>query len=265
MKRASTTNEPLVRLAQIAIGYGGRAFLAGIDFSVMPGDFMALVGPNGSGKTTLLKTILGIIRPLGGELYRRPGLRLGYVPQRSTLDPIYPLTAMEVVRSGGMGPKPSGQGRILASATRNQAMEALERLGVQDLASKPIRDLSGGQQQRVLIARSLVRSPDILILDEPTAGMDIPSEQELLDFITGLNQKGGTSIVLVVHQLSLAAGRASKMALINKDRRLFTAGSAAELMSTQRLTDLYGRPMNVIESSGVVLVRAAGEKGGAGS
>ncbi len=265
MKCASTTNDPLVRLAQIAIGYGGRAFLEGIDFSVMPGDFMALVGPNGSGKTTLLKTILGIIQPLAGKIHRRPGLRLGYVPQRTTLDPIYPLTAIEVVRFGGMGPKPRGEGRVLASATRDQAMGALERLGVQDLAPKPIRDLSGGQQQRVLIARSLVRSPDLLILDEPTAGMDIPSEQELLDFITGLNQQGGTSIVLVVHQLSLAAGRASKMALINKARRLFTAGSAAELMSTQRLTDLYGHPMNVIEANGVVMVRASSEKGGAGS
>lgn len=220
------------------------------------GDFWALVGPNGAGKTTLLKVLLGILRPCVGRRVCRPGLKVGYVPQRTVLDPIYPLTAMEVVRSGGMGIQAGKRGRRLTSATRREAMLALEQVGVAHLASNPLRDLSGGQQQRVLIARGLVRSPDLLILDEPTGGMDIPSEQELLDFVTALNRDRHKAIILVMHQLSMALGRASKIALINKDIPLFSAGSAGELLSNARLTELYGCSMELIRTGGSVLVRA---------
>jgi ABC-type Mn2+/Zn2+ transport system ATPase subunit len=185
-------------------------------------------------------------------------LRLGYVPQRTLIDPIFPLTALEVVRSGGMGPKAKGQGgHLLASASRQAAMTSLEQLGVAHLATRPLRDLSGGQQQRVLIARALVRSPELLILDEPAAGMDLPSEKDLLDFVADLNRTQGTNVVLVVHQISLVAGRATKMALINKDLKLFAVGSAEQMLRSERLSDLYDHRMDVIETHGSVLVRAA--------
>ncbi|MBI4701678.1 MAG: metal ABC transporter ATP-binding protein [Deltaproteobacteria bacterium] len=249
--------QPLVKLSDVAIGYGGRPLFEGIDLEIVRGDFLALVGPNGAGKTTLLRVILGVLPPIRGKLWRRPGLRVGYVPQRAALDPIFPLSAMEVVRLGGMGPKPAGQrGHALASAGREQALVALGRLGVADLAYRPLRDLSGGQQQRVLIARALVREPDLLVLDEPAAGMDLPSERELLDFVAGLNRDHGTDIVLVVHQISLAAGRASRIALVNKDNGLFAVGAAQELLSEERLTELYGHPMEIVPARGAIVVRA---------
>ncbi|MCP4602469.1 MAG: metal ABC transporter ATP-binding protein [Proteobacteria bacterium] len=249
-------DKALITLKKVAIGYDKIPLVDGIDFAVMSGDFFGLVGPNGAGKSTLLKAILRIIKPLTGEIRRRPGLRIGYVPQRTRIDSIYPLTALEVVRLGGMGQKANSDRGSLASATRDQGMRALEQVGIAGLAKKPLRDLSGGQQQRALIARALVRSPDLLILDEPTGGMDLPAEQELLDFITGLNRDHGTNIILVAHQLSLVAGRASRIALINKDLSLFAVGPADEFLTNERLTELYRRPMEVVEIGGRLIVRA---------
>ncbi len=251
------TEEPLIKLSDVSIGYGGRPLVAGINLDVEAGDFLGLVGPNGAGKSTLLKVILGIVPALAGDVWRRPGLRLGYVPQRTLIDPIFPLTALEVVRSGGMGPKAKGRGgTLLASASQAEAMTSLEQVGVGHLARRALRDMSGGQQQRVLIARALVRSPDLLILDEPAAGMDLPSEKDLLDFVADLNRHQGTNVVLVVHQISLVAGRANKMALINKDLQQFSVGSAETMLCGERLSDLYDHPMDVIETHGTVLVRA---------
>ena len=250
------SEQPLIKLRGVSIGYGALKLVEGIDLEVRDGDFCGLVGPNGAGKSTLLKVILGNLPPLAGKVWRRPGLRLGYVPQRTLIDPIFPLTALEVVRSGGMGPKAKGQGgHLLSSASRDAALASLNQVGVGHLASRPLRDLSGGQQQRVLIARALVRQPDLLILDEPAAGMDLPAEKDLLDFVTDLNRHQGTNVVLVVHQISLVAGRATKMALINKDLKLFAMGSAEEMLSSERLSDLYDHPMDVIEADGSVLVR----------
>jgi ABC-type Mn2+/Zn2+ transport system ATPase subunit len=250
--------QSLIALEGVSIGYGGTSLLDNINIEISKGDFLGLVGPNGAGKSTLLKVILGILRPLAGEIRLGHDLRIGYVPQRTQIDHIFPLTAVEVVRSGGMGPKAHGDNRRrLVSATRGQAMDALERIGIANLAKKSFRDLSGGQQQRALIARALVRSPDLLILDEPTAGMDLPSEKDLLDFVTALNRERAEAIVLVAHQLSLVAGRAGKLALINKDLKLFATGPADELLSSEKLSKLYGRPMEVAELRGKKLVCAA--------
>jgi len=245
----------LIELREVAIGYGRLPMLRGIDLSIAAGDFLGLVGPNGAGKTTLLRVILGVLAPLAGETHRRPGLRLGYVPQRLRIDPIFPFTALEVARGGGMGPKPRGGGALLASASREEGLGALDRVGVADLARRPLRDLSGGQQQRVLIARALVRSPDLLILDEPTAGMDLPSEHELLDFVNELNRAQLIPILLVVHQIPLVADRASTIALINKDLSLFAVGPTAEMLDPARLSRLYRTPLEVVRTGGVTVVR----------
>jgi len=250
--------QALIALEGASIGYGAP-IISGIDLAVEPGDFLGLIGPNGAGKSTLLKTMLGILSPLAGTVRRRPDLRVGYVPQRTRIDPIFPLTALEAVRAGGMGPKPPGTGgTLLSSSSRGDAMGALERLGISHLAHRPLRDLSGGQQQRVLIARALVRGPNLLVLDEPTAGMDIPSEQELLDFVTSLSRAEGLAVLLVVHQLSLAAGRARRMAIVNKDLPIFAVGTADEILRDDRLSELYRHPMSVGRDAamGHVYIRA---------
>lgn len=249
---------PLLALRDVAIGYGGEPLLRGINLALHAGEFLGLVGPNGAGKSTLLKAVLGIVKPLSGVIVRRDDLRVGYVPQRSRVDPIFPLSSLEVVRAGAMGPKPPGRhGTRLGSASRAEGLAALERLGIREHASSLLRDLSGGQQQRVLIARALVREPELLILDEPTAGMDIPSERELLDFITGLGREHDVTIILVVHQLTLVAGRCSHLAIINKDLPLFAVGPAEELLTAEKLTALYRHPMAVCGRGEAMVIRAA--------
>jgi len=250
---------PLVELKDVAIGYSGRAILDRISFRLSQGDFLGIVGPNGAGKSTLLMTLLGNIRPVRGSLERRPGLRFGYVPQRSRLDPIFPLSVLDMVRLGGMG-----AGRFpLSSSPRRDAMAALEGIGLAHLASRSFFDLSGGQQQRVLVARALVRSPDVLVLDEPTAGMDLPSERSLLDFVTDLNRKRGTAVIVVAHAIVLVTGRAHRIALLNKDTGLFAVGTEAEIISTERLTDLYRSPIRVFDIEGEKVIRAASHGEGA--
>lgn len=248
------TEAPLVRLEAVSIGYGRHALMNGISLAISAGDYVGLVGPNGAGKSTLLRTLLGIIPPLRGTVARQPQLRCGYVPQQSRLDPIFGLSALEVVRMGGMGAsRPS-----LRSASSEQAWKALERVGLHDHGRRAFRDLSGGQQQRVLIARAMVRDPDLLVLDEPTSGMDLPSECELLDFISGLNRDHKRAIVLVAHQLGQVAGRARTVAIINKDLGLFAVGPASQVLTTTQLSELYRSPMRVTQLGDDVLVRACG-------
>jgi ABC-type Mn2+/Zn2+ transport system ATPase subunit len=245
-------------LEGVAIGYGGRALLSGISFSIGEGDTLALVGPNGAGKTTLVATMLGTLRPVAGSVIRRPGLTVGFVPQRGRHDPVFALSARDVVAMGAMGAQADRRLPRLRPARREEAERALSELGVAELAGEAFRDLSGGQQQRVLIARALVREPALLVLDEPTAGMDVPSERDLLDLVTGLAGTRRAAVLLVTHQLALAAERAARLGIVNKDRGLFALGEAKELMTPERLSAAYGRALEVVGGAGAIVVRPAG-------
>ena len=261
MSEAAGPGGELVRLEGVAIGYGGRAFLSGISFGISPGDTLALVGPNGAGKTTLVATMLGTLRPVAGAVLRSPGLTVGFVPQRGRHDPVFALAARDVVAMGAMGAQIGRRLPRLWPAGRADAERALVELGVGDLAGQPFRDLSGGQQQRVLIARALVRAPALLVLDEPTAGMDVPSERDLLDLVAGLAGTRGTAVLLVTHQLALAAERAERIGIVNKDRGLFALGDARELMTPERLSAAYGRAMEVVGERGAMVVRPVAGRG----
>ena len=240
----------LIALDDVAIGYSGPPFVESIRLEVSTGDYLGVVGPNGAGKSTLLKTMLGIIPAKKGRITRAPDLRIGYVPQRSRIDPIFPLSAVEMVMFGGLGAAPrehDGHSRharhwFSTGARRADAIDALDAIGIRHTADIPYRDLSGGQQQRVLIARALVRTPGLLILDEPTQGMDLPSERALLDTIDDLNSRQ-MAVILVAHQLSLIAGRVRRVAFINKEKALFTEDAATDILTDEKLTDLYGAPM----------------------
>jgi ABC-type Mn2+/Zn2+ transport system ATPase subunit len=192
----------LVALTDVSLGYGREAVLTQVSLVVARGDFVALVGPNGAGKTTLLRGMLGLVPLLAGRIdwdFDRAASPPGYVPQRDSLDPIFPLTAYEVVLMGtyaGLPPLwPIGRRR------KRTAAESLERVGLGGVAARPYWELSGGQKQRVLIARALAADPQVLFLDEPTAGVDREAETAIIALIAELNHARGMTVVLVSHHL----------------------------------------------------------------
>jgi ABC-type Mn2+/Zn2+ transport system ATPase subunit len=195
-------HEALIRLQDLSLGYDGRAVLERVSFAIERGEFLALLGPNGAGKTTLLRGMLGLIPVLAGRIeygFDWPTNPPGYVPQGERLNPIFPLTVLEVVLMGTyarLAPL-----RPVGRRQRQLASVCLEQVGLADLARRPFWELSGGQKQRVLIARALAVEPVLLLLDEPTAGVDPDAAASIMELIAQLNHDRGLTVVLVSHQL----------------------------------------------------------------
>ncbi len=238
--------EPLVRLSGAALGYG-RPLLEGVDLAIPPGEFLAVVGPNGGGKTTLLRTLLGSLPPLAGVREGRPALQVGYVPQREAVDPLWPLTAGDVVLMGRV--RRAGPGRRLGQADGEKSRLALQRVGLPELWGRSFRTLSGGQRQRVLIARALAAEPDLLALDEPTSGMDPAAELSAMDLLRDLH-RGGLAVVMVSHRLEAVANYAVRLAFVDQERHLWLVGTLAEMLQPDALSALYGRSVTVREEGG---------------
>jgi len=196
------SNKPLLEIEDLVVGYGGRPILSGLSFSIERGSFTGLLGANGSGKTTLIKTLLGIQRPVSGKVVRGSSLqelRIGYVPQRESLDPIYLFSAFEVVQMGLYGRV--GAGRAVGRCGKEKVRECMAKTGSDSFASLRFSHLSGGQMQRVLIARALAADPGLLILDEPTAGIDAKAAQSIAGLLKELNTEGQVAILMVNHEL----------------------------------------------------------------
>ena len=175
---------PVVRVEHVALGYRDGVVVQDLSFEIHRQDILGIVGPNGCGKTTFLRTLLGLMRPIHGRVERDPSLIVSYVPQRDRLNTMLPITALEVAVMGC-----AARGRVLRgtrATDREAAQRALARVGAESLGSQLFRSLSGGQQQRVLLARALAADPDVLVLDEPTAGMDLASEAAILEFLRDL-------------------------------------------------------------------------------
>ncbi|MFH0947204.1 MAG: metal ABC transporter ATP-binding protein [Planctomycetota bacterium] len=220
--------------------------------SISSGMFVGIVGPNGSGKTTLLRAFLGTLRPKEGRIVRANGkLRIGYVPQRITIDPVFPLSVGDLVT---MGRYPRiGPFRRVSAEDRRAVQEACERLEIPELRDCLYRDLSGGQQQRALIARALAGKPELLVLDEPTNGMDLVSEHAIMNLITDLAGKERVTVLFVTHLLNLVANRASHLALVHGGR--VTMAPREEMLTEQKLSAIYGIPVEVLEVGGAVQIR----------
>jgi ABC-type Mn2+/Zn2+ transport system ATPase subunit len=253
-------SKPLVRFDHATLGYGRRVVLSDISFDIPRGDFLGLVGPNGAGKTTILRAMLGSLDPIRGKLEIDPAVRVGYVPQRDSVDYSFPLTVTDVVLMGrydriGLGRRPTADDRKLACA-------ALDHVGILHLADTQLTALSGGQKQRTLIARALVGEPGLLVLDEPTNGMDLVSTTQILGLVRELHDRDGLTVVMVSHALNEVANYVKRIALVLEGS--FRVGTVDEIMNVAVLSSMYGIPVEVDQFNGHRIVVARRPNGGSG-
>lgn len=244
----------LIQFSGVALGYGKRTVVDNLSFTIDKGDYLGIVGPNGSGKTTIVRALLGSVTPRSGKISRispegRPA-RIGYVPQREVIDTIMPYTMEDVVMMGRY--------RMIGALSRPKApdhaavREALAHAGVEGLARASFSDLSGGQKQRALIARALAAEPDVLILDEPTNGMDLPSRTAILELIKKLHRDDGLTIIMVSHLLSDVANYVQRIAMVEKG--FFQIGATTEILTSENLSRLYGMEVTVTDAAGQKLI-----------
>ena len=250
----------LISFDHATLGYGRRAVLSDLTFDIPEGDFLGIVGPNGAGKTTILRAILGTLDPMAGSVTIAPDLRFGYVPQRDSVDYNFPLKVIDVVLMGRYDRV--GLGRRPTKVDRDLAFQSLEHVGISGLADRPLGALSGGQKQRTLIARALVGQPTVLILDEPTNGMDLVATTQILGLVRELHERDNLTVLMVSHALNEVANYVDRIALTVELG--FRIGTVGEIMTEQTLTEMYGIPVDVDEMHGhrIVVARRNGQTKG---
>jgi zinc/manganese transport system ATP-binding protein/zinc transport system ATP-binding protein len=248
--------QPLIELKDVSFQYGSEPVLQNVFLHLHPGQFAALVGPSGAGKTTLLKLILGVIQPTHGEICVDGcavdvgrSLRIGYVPQLETVDWNFPVTVQQVVLMGRV--QRTSRLPWHGHEDKHRAQEVLERLGIAELAHRHIRDLSGGQQQRTFLARALIAEPDLLVLDEPTSGVDLRTAEGVLHMLAHLNQHGMT-VLMTTHDLNAAAAHAPWVICLN--RSVIAQGAPEEVFMPEILNATYNGDMVVIRQDGMLFV-----------
>jgi ABC-type Mn2+/Zn2+ transport system ATPase subunit len=239
---------PLITLSGASFGYDSAPVLSDVSYTVETGEFTGIVGPSGSGKTSLLRLLLGTATPQRGSVTRRPGIAVSYVPQLETVNWSFPVTVAECVLMS------RATRRLLPWATPAEKAEVasvLERLGIGDLAGRHIRELSGGQQQRMFIARALLRRPQLLLMDEPTSGVDIGTRHEVLHLLDELH-RDGLAIVLTTHDLNGMAAHLPNLVALN--RRVIAFGAPAQVIVPDVLEQTFGARMEVLQHLGMPVV-----------
>ena len=206
----------MIEVKDLALGYENSAILKGLNFTVNKGDYLCIVGENGSGKSTLMKTLLGLQKPLSGEILFGDGLKkneIGYLPQQTVVQRDFPASVREIVLSGCQSR--CGFRPFYNKAEKQLAEQNMERMGIKSFEKRCYRELSGGQQQRVLLARALCSTQKILLLDEPVSGLDPMVTAEMYDLIESLNKEGITTI-MISHDITAAIHYASHILHIGK-------------------------------------------------
>ena len=238
----------LIRLDDVSASYGRNVVLHDVSFHVHEDQFTGIVGPSGAGKTTLLRVLLGTLPPLGGTVTRRPDVRMAYVPQLETVNWNFPVTVMECVLMSRT------RGRRLPWASRQEKADVhavLERLGIGGLSERHIRELSGGQQQRMFLARALLRQPQLLLMDEPTSGVDVSTRHDVLHLLADLHEDG-VAIVLTTHDLNGMAAHLPHLVCVN--HTIVADGAPRDVITPAVLEQTFGARMEVLEHLGMRVV-----------
>jgi manganese/zinc/iron transport system ATP- binding protein len=248
----------IIEFDGVALGYGHRTVLSQVSFHIDAGDSLGIVGPNGAGKTTLIRVLLGTHPTQAGVVHRADGLRFGYVPQRDQVASHFPLRVIDVVLMGRYDR--IGLARRPGAGDRARALGALDAVSIAALAERPLTSLSGGQKQRTLIARALVGEPNVLVLDEPTNGMDLVATAQILELLRELRERGLT-VIMVSHALNEVVNYVERIGLVDRGR--VRVGRVDEIVTEETLSTVYGIPVEVDSMRGhrMVIARRAGAHG----
>ncbi|HTY16476.1 MAG TPA: metal ABC transporter ATP-binding protein [Myxococcota bacterium] len=242
------SGDPVVRLAGVSVERQGRRVLEDISFSLDAGHFLGVVGPNGAGKTTLLRAMLGLVPIAAGriEVFGRPpggaSPEVGYVPQRHAVAASFPATVRDVVMMGRL--RRLGWLERPRAADRESVARSLARVGMQDRAERPIGRLSGGEQRRVMLAQALCSSQRLLVLDEPTIGLDLPAEQAFYALLRSLKEELGLTVIAVSHDLVALAAEADELVCIN--RSMHVHGNPEDVVHSHALREAYSCEFNFL-------------------
>jgi zinc transport system ATP-binding protein len=226
MSSESQTQQPLIKATAIVIQFDGRQVLQGVDIEVSRGQIVTLIGPNGAGKTTLVRIVLGLLQPDGGTVWRAPGLRIGYMPQRLHIEPTLPITVRRFLRLAA-NDQPSLIGRLL------------EDLRIGHIADAQLQSVSGGELQRILLARALMRDPQLLVLDEPAQGVDVTGQAELYQLISRLADERQCGILMISHDLHLVMSTTDEVICLN--HHVCCHGKPEQVSNDPAYLDLFGK------------------------
>ena len=255
----ASSQQPIIRFDHASFGFPGVIALKDLTLTIGAGEFIGVIGPNGSGKTTLCKAVLGLMAPLDGhlhifdcaceELRCHHKAKIGYLPQKGVVDRNFPITVLETVMMGRYGAMVLFMRPV--KADRKIAMEALAHVGMERHKGTALGQLSGGQQQRVFIARALAQQPQVLLLDEPTTGLDITTQHNVIELVEHLHQELGLTVVLVTHDINMIRTRVDRLVLLKT--RLYAAGPPAEVLKADILRDVYGKDLVMTDKDLIIV------------
>ena len=218
-------SDALIRLHNIRVGFAAQPVLQDVQLRVKPGEIVTLIGPNGAGKTTLVRIVLGLLKPDSGSVWRRPKLRIGYMPQKLHVDATLPLSVLRFLQ-------------LVPGVDRPRALAALDEVGAPQVLDSPVQGISGGELQRVLLARALLREPDLLVLDEPVQGVDVAGQAELYSLITRLRDRHRCGVLMVSHDLHLVMSTTDQVICLN--RHVCCSGHPEQVSNDPAFVEMFG-------------------------
>lgn len=223
------TEEFLINAEKVCLSIAGRQVLDHVDFSIRRGEIVTLIGPNGSGKTSFVRVLLGLLRPDGGRLAQKAGLRIAYMPQKIHIDDVLPLSVKRFLQ-------------LACKVPDKEIQQVLDRVGANSLMHTAIQNVSGGEFQRILLARCLLRRPDVLVLDEPAQGVDINGQQQLYQLITEIRNEYGCAVLMVSHDLHLVMANTDYVMCLNT--HICCTGHPEDVSKHPEYLKLFGSSMD---------------------